>query len=79
MPKLFRRQPTKMMIELLMEIHERELMNLPPFRATHRSVPGLYMRNLIRVDLAKDEQGKRNLCIFITKKGESYLERLSSV
>ena len=76
MAKGFDRKPTKMMTELLMEIHERELMNLPPFTATHAGVRGLFVRDMIKVHPVPDDQGKHSFCIFITQKGKSYLARL---
>jgi hypothetical protein len=67
---------TKNMINLLMECHERELMNQPPCEATFSGVKGLLVRKLLTPAFYTDNNGKRSLCAYLNAEGKKYLEEI---
>lgn len=67
---------TKPMIEILMECHERELMNLSPYAATNKGIKGLICRKMVNTSFFTDENGKRFMGIILTGKGKVYLETM---
>jgi hypothetical protein len=69
---------TKNMIHLLMECHERELMNQPPCEATFSGVKGLLIRELLTPGFYTDNKGKRSLCAYVNAKGKKYLKEITS-
>ena len=64
---------TKLMIECLIECHERELMKFFPCEATEKGAKCLVDRGLLIADFTIDEKGKRFMCVFLTTKGRHYL------
>ena len=68
---------SKGMIELLMDCHERELMELPPFDVSNaKNARGLLKRNLLTTAVYKREDGKSIICLYTTKLGRNYLSSL---
>lgn len=64
---------TKQMIEILMDCHERELMNQPPLNASSVNVLALIRRKLISVEPYINEKGKTIMSIYITYEGKRLL------
>ncbi len=73
------RQPTKRMIEKLMECHDKEIKNngtIPCMPEEMKSsLSGLYKRGLVqtRMDIVDN---KKLLCIYVTDAGKSFLASL---
>ena len=65
------------MIEFLMDCHEGELMNLPPYDLSKvKKSRGLLKRKLLTTELYKREDGKSVMCLHTTKLGRNYLSTL---
>jgi len=67
---------TNRMTDILMDCHERELMNLPPNRATMRYAAGLLKRKLLMSQVYKDSRGKNIICLYTTQAGRDYLDKI---
>ena len=68
---------SKGMIELLMDCHERELMDLPPYDTSNaKYARGLLKRNLLKTAAFKRDDGKSIICLYTTKLGRNYLSSL---
>jgi hypothetical protein len=69
--------PTKIMVEVLMDCHERELLKTEPMEAfTVPSLAGLVKRGMVNSRSYITQSGKRIIAIFITYSGRQYLNRL---
>jgi len=68
---------SKGMIEFLMDCHEREMMNLPPYDISIvKHSRGLLNRKLITTAVYKRKDGKNIMCIYTTQLGRNYLSSL---
>ncbi len=68
---------TATMLELLMDCHERELMNLEPHEvaSTHYS-SGLIRRGFVAIKPYITQQGKKYIAMYITNSGRSFLNSI---
>ena len=67
---------TKLMIEQLMDCHEREIQGLPPCNVYDMKFQQpLYSRGLISAKLYKHENAKPVMEFFITQKGKMLLDK----
>lgn len=71
----FQNKPlTKKMVELLMECHEQEFLNLEPHEATlFRDVRSLLLREMITTQKYTLKSGKKIIEVFLTAKAREYL------
>ena len=67
------RRLTKLMIELLMDCHERELMDQTPPDACSQTAAGLIRRKLVTVAPYINEKGKTIMSIYISYHGKRFL------
>ena len=69
---------TPLMENTLMDIHEKELMNLePPEVGSVRCITGLCKRNMLKIRPYILPTGKRIMSVYITMAGIRYLEAVS--
>lgn len=65
------------MAELLMDCHERELLNLDPYDVgTVPYIGGLILRDLVMAHPYMTQTGKKIMGLFVTNKGRAYLDSL---
>jgi hypothetical protein len=71
---------TKNMIEMLMDCHERELLNLEPCDINNtRIAKGLLTRGLFKASMYRNKTtGKNYMALFVTPKGKEYLKAYAS-
>ena len=66
------------MEDLLMDIHERELLNLEPYYAgTTKYAKGLIERGLLQCNLYNTSTGKKIFVLCISEMGRSYLKKIN--
>jgi hypothetical protein len=67
---------TSKMIEMLMDCHERELLNLEPCDINNTKIAkGLLTRGLFSAAMYQSKTtGKRYMALFVTTKGKEYLK-----
>jgi hypothetical protein len=66
---------TKGMIELLMDCHERELMNLPLNHGTVKYAGSLLKRKLVTSKVCSQDKGG-NIYLYTTQLGRDYLSTI---
>ena len=66
--------PTPIMIELLMDCHEREILKMPTCEALEEGAKGLLNRNLVKLKDYFNEKGKKYFAIFLTEEGRLFLK-----
>ena len=77
MPKTttFNKPPTEEMIDMLMDIHERELMKMPPIEATGGSrTKGLMLRNLVTTFEYTKKPNVHVTSLRLTTRGYNFLK-----
>lgn len=68
---------TRDMLETLMDLHERELLNLEPCdSALVRSLSALIKRGLVTTGTYVNKKNKKIVGVFVTYKGKSYLKNI---
>ena len=68
---------TKHMIEILMDCHEREIMNLEPYDAASvQYANGLILRGMIGTKTHITAKGKKIVAFYVTNSGVAYLRKL---
>lgn len=68
---------TKHMIEILMDCHEREIMNLEPHEAAGvQYANGLILRGMIGTKTYITSKGKKIIAFYVTNSGVAYLKNL---
>lgn len=69
---------TSHMEELLMDIHEREILNLEPYYAgTTKYAKGLFDRGLLQCNLHNTTNGKKILVLAVSEMGRIYLKNIN--
>lgn len=70
---------TSRMLEILMDCHEKELMNLEPSEAdTVRFVTGLIDRGMLSTKTYITNRNKKIIAFYVTHTGRAYLNKLSN-
>jgi hypothetical protein len=70
---------TSRMLEILMDCHERELMNLEPCEAgTVHFVTGLIDRGMLSTKTYVTNSNKKIIAFYVTHTGRAYLNKLSN-
>ena len=65
------------MIEILMDCHEKELMNLEPCNAgTLKYSKGLINRGMLKAAYYSSNKGKKIVGLYVTHLGKAYLRKL---
>ncbi|MEO6455496.1 MAG: hypothetical protein ABIN97_15560 [Ginsengibacter sp.] len=68
---------TSRMIEILMDCHERELMNVEPCHSTNtKYIKGLIERGMVTTKLSVNGNGKPIVTFCVTNVARSYLNKL---
>ena len=75
--RIMSRPLTSHMLEILMDCHERELMNLEPFDVASLHYPnGLIERGLLETRPYITKSGKKIMAFYVTGAGRRYLSKL---
>lgn len=68
---------TKIMVDVLLDCHEKEMMNEDPCDVgTTRSAKGLIERQLLTTKIFVTPSGKQVMSLFLTELGHEYLENM---
>lgn len=71
--------PTSKMIETLMEMHEREMLNLEHLTIYHtKHIAGLYIRGMIDTVMVVDKLNRTHVGFCITDSGKEFLNQYIS-